>query len=466
YELAYVDRITQLPNREFFKRELIRSIKRAERASTSGALLFVDLDGFKRVNDTMGHEVGDRLLRQFSERITKIVRANDMIAWDSSPMSAARETGADKQVFARLGGDEFTVMLDEIREETDAANVARRIIAATGEPFIVDGAEVSLGASVGIATYPRDGSDYQSILKSADMAMYQAKEDGKNTYRFFSEELNHHAARRLEIESDLRRALAREELELFFQPILDARSTVPVAAEALVRWNHPAKGLLDPGEFIRIAEKSGLVLPLGIWVLKAACEYLHEFAEAGFDLSIAVNVSRHQFEQPDFAQRVLGIVESSGVNAGRLQLEISEETLMGDQRRALDHFRRLKRAGIRVSIDDFGTGRSSLAHLGRMRLDTVKIDRSFVELLPDEADDFGRRTVKAILALAESMSYETTGVGVETQEQLRFLVDAGCDRVQGYLFGQPMPGNDFIQWLSRERGERADQRRYAEAPAA
>ena len=266
YELAYVDRITQLPNREFFKGEVIRAIKRAERQGSSGALLFVDLDGFKRVNDTMGHEVGDRLLKMFSERVVNVVRANDMVAFGASREYALRGASTDKQIFARLGGDEFTVLLEDIHEETDAASVARRIIAATSEAFVIDGAEVNLGASIGIATYPHDGSDYHSILKSADMAMYQAKEEGKNTYRFYSDELNKHAARRLEVESDLRRALAREELELYFQPIVDCNGGAPVAAEALVRWNHPVKGVLDPGEFIRIAEKSGLVLPLGLWL--------------------------------------------------------------------------------------------------------------------------------------------------------------------------------------------------------
>ena len=323
-----------------------------------------------------------------------------------------------------------------------------------------------LGASVGIATFPRDGSDYQAIVKSADMAMYQAKEEGKNTYRFYSEELNHHAARRLEIESDLRRALAREELELYFQPIVDIRTGVPVAAEALVRWNHPTKGVLDPGEFIRIAEKSGLVLPLGLWVLNAACEHLHEIREAGFDLSVAVNVARQQFEQPDFAQRVLGIVETSGVKADRLQLEIPEETLMGDPRRTLDHFRRLKRAGIRIAVDDFGTGRSSLSHLGRLRLDIAKIDRTFVELLTDEANDQGRRTVRAIMALADSLGIETTGVGVETEAQRKFLADAGCNLVQGYLYGQALPAGDFIQWLIDNAPDNRAALRYKEAPAA
>ncbi|MCB1459508.1 MAG: EAL domain-containing protein [Nitratireductor sp.] len=456
YELAYVDRITQLPNREFFKGEVIRAIKRAERQGSSGALLFVDLDGFKRVNDTMGHEVGDRLLKMFSERVVNVVRANDMVAFGASREYALRGASTDKQIFARLGGDEFTVLLEDIHEETDAASVARRIIAATSEAFVIDGAEVNLGASIGIATYPHDGSDYHSILKSADMAMYQAKEEGKNTYRFYSDELNKHAARRLEVESDLRRALAREELELYFQPIVDCNGGAPVAAEALVRWNHPVKGVLDPGEFIRIAEKSGLVLPLGLWVLKAACERMKELSEAGFDLSITINISRNQFEQHDFAQRVLETISGCGTSARRIELEISEEVLVANQRRTMEHFRRLKRSGIRIAVDDFGTGHSNLAQLGRLRPDVVKIDRSFVELLQDAADDQGRRTTRAILALAKSLEYSTCAVGVETGAQLKFLRDAGCDRVQGYLFGPAMPLGDFLQWLS-SHGQDEDQ---------
>ncbi|HSO47522.1 MAG TPA: EAL domain-containing protein, partial [Rhizobiaceae bacterium] len=372
YQLAYVDRVTQLPNREYFRMELTRAIKRAQRNGHSGALLFVDLDGFKRVNDTLGHDLGDRLLTAFADRMKALVRSEDTISWNyGAPLKesgepVSEEAAREKQVLARLGGDEFTLLLSEIREETDAATVSRRIIKAMSEPFEIGGTEVRIGASVGIATFPRDGSNYQQVLKSADMAMYLAKEEGKNTFRYFSEELNLRASHRLEVETDLRRALAQGQLELHYQPKVDCRTGAPVSMEALVRWHHPQRGMVRPGEFIRIAEETGLILPLGEWVLKAACAQITVFASQGLDMPIAVNISPQQFEQPDFSDRLLEIVRQEKVRPGLLELEITESMAMSDPGRALDHIRKLKRAGIRFAIDDFGTGHSNLSQLSRL----------------------------------------------------------------------------------------------------
>lgn len=461
YKLAYVDRITQLPNREYFRMELTRAISKAQRTGRTGALLFVDLDGFKRVNDTLGHDLGDRLLASFSDRVQAVIRADDTIAWHAPESGENNGSGEvatkEKQVLARLGGDEFTVLLAEIREETDAASVARRIIAAMNKPFEIGGTEVRIGASVGIATFPRDGASYQQVLKSADMAMYLAKEEGKNTYRFFSEELNQRATRRMTVENELRKALELGQLELHYQPKLTCGDGRFVSVEALVRWRHPERGMIHPGEFIRIAEESGLILPLGEFVLRSACRQIIAFEADGFDISVAVNISAQQFEQPDFSESVLQIIEEEGVNARRLELEITESMAMSNPGRALEHIRKLKRAGIRFAIDDFGTGFSNLSQLSRLPFDVFKIDRTFVESLGADEDPHAATIVRTILAMAQSLDYETVAEGVETEEQLRFLESAGCTLAQGYLFARPMPAADLVTW-ARNRETKAPAR--------
>ena len=454
HELAYVDRVTQLPNREFFRKELTRSINRALRSNSSGALLFVDLDGFKKVNDTMGHDQGDQLLLAFANRITQVLRKEDLVGIDINSLSIDEADDEDesesksKQVLARLGGDEFTILLSEIREETDAASVARRIINAVNQPFDVDGSSITIGASIGIATFPRDGSDYQNVLKSADMAMYQAKEEGKGTYRYYSQELNDRASNRMEIESDLRVALSKgDQLELHYQPKIDCQTGEAKGAEALVRWKHPHKGMVPPLDFIGIAEETGLILPLGKWILEEACRNIHEFKELGLDISVAVNISTPQFEHPDFVKLVQSIVETSRIESARLELEITESLAMSDPDKALDHITQLKEGGIKIAIDDFGTGYSNLSQLSRMPFDVFKIDRSFVDgvCLPDGEND--RIIVKTILAMAKSMNYRTVAEGVESQDQYQFLKDNDCDYVQGYFFARPMPKQDFLQWM-------------------
>ncbi len=453
YQLAYVDRITKLPNREYFRNELTRAINRAQRTGITGALLFVDLDGFKRVNDTLGHDQGDKLLKAFAERISKLLRAEDTITWQAAPDDTGSPADkVTKQVLARLGGDEFTVLLSEIREETDAALVARRIISAMETPFDINGTLLHLGASVGIATFPRDGANYQDLLKSADLAMYQAKREGKGTYHFFSSELNDRVSHRLRIENDLREALEKDELELFFQPKVKCADNSVDSVEALVRWRHPVRGLVNPGEFISIAEETGLILPLGDWVLKDACRQISRFMMQGLDLSIAVNISAQQFERADFADTVLKAVHDAGIEASRLELEITESMTMSDPLRALEHIRQLKRRGIRFAIDDFGTGYSNLSQLSRLPFDVFKIDRSFIEALSDPSDENARVIVRSILALAKSLQYETVAEGVETEEQLELLRSEGCSHVQGFLFCKPMPVAAFVDWLAIHRG--------------
>ncbi len=465
YELAFVDRITQLPNREFFRMELTRAINRTQRNGTAGALLFVDLDGFKHVNDSLGHDMGDKLLAGFAERVQGIIRVEDTITWNASDIDRMDREQPEKsrQVLARLGGDEFTVLLAEIREETDAATVARRLISAVNEPFEIGGTEVRIGASVGIATFPRDGNNAAQVLKSADMAMYLAKEEGKNTYRFFSEELNARASRRIVIESQLRTALALNQLELYFQPKVEAESGRLVSVEALLRWNHPDRGVLAPAEFIGVAEETGLIQPIGEWVLKSAFRHIQGFERAGLDVSVSVNIAAKQFEQADFAARVLEMINEVDLDAAKLEMEITEEMAMSNPRRTLDHMRRLKRAGVRFAIDDFGTGYSNLSQLSRLPFDAFKIDRSFVEALDEDIDPNGAAIVRTILAMAVGLGYESVGEGVETEEQQKFLTEAGCTLLQGHLFARAMPAPDLVNW-ARDREARPEPTRKTRRP--
>ncbi|MEM7216271.1 MAG: EAL domain-containing protein [Pseudomonadota bacterium] len=453
YELAYVDKTTQLPNRELFRKELTRAIRRSVRHESTGALLFVDLDGFKKVNDTHGHDCGDELLGQFSDRLANVLRAEDLIAFKvANAMSEdegqdTSQDGQNRQMLARLGGDEFTVLLSDLREATDAATVSQRIIDVLSEPFEINGSEVRIGASIGISIFPRDGSDYQAILKSADMAMYQAKEEGKNTYRYYSEELNEEASRRMEIERDLRIALKENnQLELFYQPKIETSSGKPRSVEALIRWRHPEKGMIQPLEFINVAEDCGLILPLGKWILEEACSQINRFDELGLDLSIAVNISTAQFSGADLSRVIIEVLNNTGANPHRLELELTESMAMQNPEMALHHIRTLKGLGIRFAIDDFGTGYSNLSQLSQLPFDVFKIDRSFVDMLTNSNEEHGRIIVRTILAMANSLNYETVAEGVETREQLEFMAEYGCTFAQGYYFAKPMPEQEFLSW--------------------
>jgi len=460
YDLAYVDKITRLPNREFFRRELSKAVARVQRNGSSGALLFVDLDGFKRVNDTFGHDFGDKLLAAFAERIGDVVREGDQISLDAANEmhELEQEEGTDEpakrsNTFARLGADEFTILLPETRSETDAATVAMRIIQSVEQPFVIDGKEITVGTSIGIGTFPRDGVDYQTILKHSDMAMYQAKEEGKNTFRFFSPELNVQASHRMEIETDLRKALTNGELELYYQPKIDAVSRTVYGLEGLIRWHHPEKGLVNPGEFISIAENCGLILPLGEYVIETACKQLVDFARQDIHIPIAVNISMQQFDKSDFASIVKSMLEKTGADPKLLELEITESMAMNDPDIALAHIDELKAIGVRFAIDDFGTGYSNLAQLSRLPCDVFKIDRSFVMALDGE-DRNGDAIVRTIIAMAHSLNYETVAEGVETEAQNAALKAAGCRIMQGFLFAKPMNVKDFADWRREFDAER------------
>ena len=478
-KLAYVDRTTQLPNREYFRKELTRSINRTFRTGKSGALLFVDLDGFKQVNDTLGHDLGDKLLLQFSKRISKVLRAEDLVGFgmlDPNAIASDIPTDSDDaklapdkhRVLARLGGDEFTVLLSEIKAETDAATVARRIINAANEPFEIDGAQVSIGASIGIATFPRDGADYQSVLNNADLAMYQAKEDGKNVFRYFSEELNTHATNRLKIESELRVALKKgDEFVLHYQPKIDCNTGRPTADEALLRWNHPEKGMLYPGDFIPIAEECGLIGHIGDWVLAEACAQLSIFDSQGLDLGMAINISPTQTIHPNFAVNVLNAVKTSGIDPAKLELEITNSLLPENLDCAQSNFSKIASRGIQFAVDDFGGGLDGLFYLENLPVQIFKIDYKFVNALENPDNKRAPAVVKSILGIAKSLNLKTVAEGVETQEQLDFLKENGCDFVQGYFLARPQPVQELNDWLNAwKKGKSANGERNAKKKVA
>ena len=435
--LAYSDTVTGLPNRKIFMRGLEAAIQRASFEPTTFALLHVDLDRFKQINDTLGHFVGDELLRSTAERLNTSLRGGDL-------MSRVRKSEAE--VLARTGGDEFTILLPKLVSTHNAEQVARRLMKTISAPFEVGERELFLTASVGIAVFPGDGANAEMLLNNAESAMYQAKENGRNRSEFYRDELNSATLHRLDLESQLHRALERNELRLYYQPKVDIATDRIKAAEALLRWQHPQLGLVSPGEFIGIAEESGLIVPIGDWVIQEACRQGAEWAQRGIDgLTIAVNVSSYQVA----GDRLLGIVrhalDSTGFRSSCLVLELTESMLMRNPEDSLRLLAALKEVGPLLSIDDFGTGYSSLSYLKRFPLDELKIDRSFVSGIPGDETDVS--IVRAILALAESLGLKTVAEGVETQPQLGALRALGCDTYQGYLCSTPQPPEAFVKLI-------------------
>ena len=436
--LAYFDGLTGLPNRRLFQERLHPSLEAARRHRRTAALLFLDLDRFKRINDTMGHSAGDTLLREAAERISSSLRLTDWVG-------RAGEAGSDSFV-ARLGGDEFIVLLTEIERVQDAARVARRLIDALSHPFVLAGQEVFISASMGIAIYPFDGEDPETLLKNADTAMYHAKDQGRNNFQFYTESMNASAFERLVLEGSLRKALERGEFVLHYQPQVCLKSGSVRGAEALVRWNHPDLGLVPPSGFIGLAEETGLIVPLGYWVLRAACAQARAWQDRGHrHLRVAVNVSGRQFAQPGFVREVAAILAETGLTPALLDLELTETVLMEDAEDNLAVLQEIKALGVRLSIDDFGTGYSSLGYLRRLPIGALKVDRSFLAGVPSDED---RTTItSAIVALGRSLRLGVIAEGVEYPEQVAFLRELGCDEMQGYLVSRPLPPEDFAAFL-------------------
>ena len=436
--LASYDRLTQLPNRQHFIERVDQALAQARAACKMLAVLSLDLDQFKRINDTLGHTVGDLLLVAVTQRLRDTVRSRDAVT---------RIGGLpDDTNLARLGGDEFCVLVTDIGQFQDAAKVARRIIAALQRPLDVDGRELFVTASVGIALYPLDGDGAHMLIKNADAAMYFAKNQGRNNYQFYSKEMNSRALERLAIESKLRRSIERGEFELHYQPKLDLRTNRITGVEALVRWRHPEMGLVPPLDFIPIAEESGLIIPIGEWVLQEAARQTRAWHVEGLPpINVAINIASPHFQQPGFLEHIAQVLKSTGLDARFLELEVTESMLMDDRTATLATLTALKAMGLKVSIDDFGTGYSSLAYLKRFPVNALKVDRSFVKDMP-EADDDAAIT-SAIIAMAHSLRLEVIAEGVETPAQLAFLRERGCDYAQGYLISRPIPGPELVALL-------------------
>ena len=427
--MAYFDALTGLPNRVFLAEKLRDAIEVAQSRLGRVAVLFLDLDRFKDVNDTLGHARGDRLLQMVAQRLVK-------------------ELGEDATI-ARMGGDEFVVLLTDCRDAEHVRDVGERILGMVSEPFLLDEYEQYISASIGIAVYPEDGRDDQTLIKNADIAMYRAKDRGRNGYYFYNPTLEAPIHMRLSQEKLLRRALEYNQFVVYYQPQLDLRTGGVVSVEALVRWNHPKSGLIEPSHFIPSAEISGLIVPLGDWVLETAAKQVEHWHKTLAPLRLAVNLSGRQFHQRDLRRRVIQALENAQLDPAFLEVEITESVAMSDAAQTVGIVRDLKALGIRIAVDDFGTGYSSLAYLRRFSLDVLKIDGSFVIGLGHEA--FDETIVKTVIGMAHSLGLEVVAEGVESVTQLAFLTEHGCDMVQGYAIAPPLPAAEFEDFFLRRR---------------
>ena len=430
HNLAFYDSLTGLPNRVMFQQMFESAIKKAHRKGEGCALLFFDLDNFKNVNDTLGHTVGDRLLKEVSERLGGMLREGDKLC--------------------RLGGDEFTVIIEEHEGPVGVAHVAEKINQALAAPFEIDYHQLFIGGSIGISLYPTDGTDYAALVKAADTAMYYVKETGKSSYQFFTEELNQLTTERMMIENALRQATQRDEMFLVYQPKIDLSSGRVYGMEALLRWKHPEMGFIPPDKFIVIAEETGQITQIGTWVALQALLDTCRLHRAGFsELVVSVNVSGIQLNQANFVSAFLGALIHTGIDKSKVELEITESALLNQVEEAMEKLNTLNEQGVKLSIDDFGTGYSSLSYLKKLPVQTLKIDRSFIDDIVTDGDD--RSITSSIISLAHNMGMEVVAEGVETSEQVEVVKALGCEKVQGYFYAKPMPYDDFAAWLEAHR---------------
>jgi diguanylate cyclase (GGDEF)-like protein/PAS domain S-box-containing protein len=424
--LATHDGLTGLPNRVMFSQLLNAAIHSARRYNRSFAVLFIDLDRFKLINDTLGHEAGDKLLREIAARFKDCLRESDIVA--------------------RLGGDEFVVLVQEVSEPQQVALVARKILTAATKPVVLAGQECRVTASVGICMYPAEAQDEQSLMKNADIAMYLAKEEGKNNFQFYSTSIKTQSLERLTLETSLRRALEREEFFLHYQAKLDFKSNRITGVEGLLRWQHPDLGLVPPARFLPIAEETGLIVPIGRWVLNTACAQNVAWQREGLPpVCMGVNLSARQFSDEDLLKDLAAALEGSGMRPELLELEVTESMVMQNPERASRLLAAIKQLGVRIAIDDFGVGYASLARIKRFPIDTLKVDRSFIRDLAKNAED--RAITDAIIAMGKTLSLTVVAEGVETQEQQAYLQERACDAMQGYYFSRPVPQGEFASFL-------------------
>jgi diguanylate cyclase (GGDEF)-like protein/PAS domain S-box-containing protein len=428
---AYHDLLTGLPNRALFKDRLGQAIVHAKRHGQTLATLFLDMDRFKVVNDTLGHLVGDGLLQGVAQRLRGSLREGDTLS--------------------RIGGDEFMLLLPHIRTRDNAAYIAQKILASLREPFHIEGHEIFVGISIGIAVFPDDGDTIENLVKHADIAMYHAKDSGRNDYKFFTHELQKSFSGRLAVENEMRHALEKSEFEVYYQPQVSIEDQRIRGMEALVRWNHPSRGIVPPGEFIPIAEECGLITPISEWVLGAACRQAHLWRASELPpITMAVNLSARQIEHPHFIDKFTQCLREHHMSGQGLEIEITESTLMRDMEGSIEKLRKLADLGVEISIDDFGTGYSSLSYLKKLPIHTLKIDRSFIHDLTGPVNN-GSTIVAGIAAMAKGLHLNVVAEGVETRAQLDYISSLGCDAYQGFLFSRPVAADKATEILARQR---------------
>jgi len=425
---ASFDRLTDLPNRWLVCERLEEAITRAKRSRSKVAVLFIDLDRFKQVNDGMGHQAGDELLRQVASRLRGCTRVTDTVG--------------------RLGGDEFLVVAPDAADRAGGARLAEKIGFMLAEPFLVNGTELHCGGSVGIAMYPDDGENADELMRDADLAMYHVKRNPPHTYMFFDPGMRERSGFTLGLEFELRRAIGAQEFELYYQPKVDLRNDRLIGAEALIRWRHPTRGIVSPGDFIPLAEETGLIWEIGCWTIRAACEQMADWDKRGLDVpAVSVNLSSRQFQDTRLLGHITAVIERTGISPDRLELELTESAMIGDIEKAVVILNGLKRIGVKLAIDDFGTGYSSLSYLKRFPIDTLKIDRSFISDITESSAD--PAIVGTIVSLAESLGFDTIAEGVETERQADVLRTHRCTRVQGFLVSRPLSNPLFEEFLRR-----------------
>jgi diguanylate cyclase (GGDEF)-like protein len=428
--LAYHDALTGLPNRPLFMDRLIMAVAQATRSNQKLGVFFLDLDRFKDINDSLGHSTGDTLLKAVAERIRRCVREGDTVA--------------------RFGGDEFTLLIPKIDHIEDAAKIAQKILETLKIPFSVHDQELFVTTSVGISIYPSDGTDPETLVRNADSAMYRAKDQGRDNYQLYAPAMNERALERLALENMLRKAISHREFVLFYQPVADMKTKNIVGVEALIRWKHPELGLLSPAHFISAAEISGLIIPIGDWVLHTACKQLRQWHKRiNGDLTVAVNLSARQFQQPNLVEQIAEVLEEAELDPEFLELEITESNAMQNAENTTYTLRELKGLGVHIAMDDFGTGYSSLNYLKRFPFDILKLDQSFVREITTDPSDAAIAT--AVIQMAHSLNLKVVGEGVETEDQFAFLMKQNCDYIQGYLFSPPLPVEELETYLMERK---------------
>ncbi len=433
--LAFYDPLTGLANRRLFKNRLEKAVKSVMRSGSSMALMFLDMDQFKRINDTLGHDAGDILLKEVAARLNATVRENDTVS--------------------RIGGDEFTILLTDVHQTADVLIVAEKLLHALAKPIRIKGQDIVTTVSIGITMTPEDSSNVNTLMKNADLAMYRAKELGRNNFQFFSEDMNHSILEHLAMEKELKDAIQRDQFTLMFQPKVSLFDYSVTGVETLIRWVHPEKGMVTPDRFIPVAEETGQILAIGSWVLEQSCRQISTLIRTGIlpeTAKVAVNLSAKQFADPHLVKQIRNVIEVSQIPAQCLELEITESTLMDDVESAIHTMQEIKKTGVSIAIDDFGTGYSSLAYIKRFPIDVLKVDRSFVMDIPEDQNDMA--ITAAVIAMAHKLSLEVVAEGVETQEQLHFLRRNNCDEGQGYLFSRPLSLGQLHQFLHENERQR------------